>query len=129
VAEHLGLRHAAVVNGLTPGDGSVDIAIELEGGQEEICRMALPALLSIQTGISEPRYVSIMGIRKAAKKEIEVLDARALGVATGDLEPALTVEELYLPSDGEAATMLQGDAASVADQIIHIMRDKGVCNG
>ena len=129
VAERLGLPHAAVVDGLTVEDRMARVSIELEGGQEEICRVPLPALFSIQTGINEPRYVSIMGIRKAAKKEIQVVDAATLGLAPADLEPALLMEELYLPPETQAATMLQGDLAAVADQIIRIMRDKGVCNG
>jgi electron transfer flavoprotein beta subunit len=129
VAERLGLPHAAVVDNLTMEAGAARVSIELEGGQEEICRVPLPALFSIQTGINEPRYVSIMGIRKAAKKEIQVVDAASLGLSPADLEPALLIEELYLPPETQAATMLQGDPAAVADQIIRIMRDKGVCNG
>jgi electron transfer flavoprotein beta subunit len=129
LAERLGLPHAAVVDCLTVEDGRVTVAIELEGGQEEVCRVPLPALLSIQTGINEPRYVSIRGIRKAAKKEIRVVEAGSLGLAAADLEPALVVEELYLPSEAQAAIMLQGDPAALADQIVRIMREKGVCNG
>jgi electron transfer flavoprotein beta subunit len=128
LAERLALPHAAVVNGLAMEDGGAVITVELEGGQEERCRMPLPALLSIQTGINEPRYVSIMGIRKAAKKEIVVREARSLGLSPADLELGLIVEELYLPPETEAATMLSGDAGAVAEQIIRIMREKGVCN-
>ena len=129
IAERLGLHHAAVVDGLSFEQGKARVSIELEGGQEEVCRVPLPAVLSIQTGLNEPRYVSIMGIRKAAKKEIAVRDARSLGLAQADLEPALVMEELYLPPETQAATMLQGDLTSVAQQIIQLMRDKGVCNG
>jgi electron transfer flavoprotein beta subunit len=129
LAERLGLPHAAVVDSLTLEDRRATVGIELEGGQEEVCRVPLPALFSIQTGINEPRYVSIMGIRKAAKKEIRVVEACSLGLPAADLEPALIVEELYLPSEAQAATMLQGDPAALADQIVRIMREKGVCNG
>jgi electron transfer flavoprotein beta subunit len=126
MAERLGLAHAAVVNSLKPVNGKAEITIELEGGQDEASRVSLPALLSIQTGINEPRYVSIMGIRRAAKKEIKVIQAEGLGLSTDDLQPALTVEEVFLPPETEGAEMLQGDAASVAEQIIRIIREKGV---
>ncbi len=129
LAERLGLPHAAVVNCLTVEDRRAVITVELEGGQEEKCLVPLPALFSVQTGINEPRYVSIMGIRKAAKKEIAVLQAGSLGLAPGDLEPAVIVEELYLPPEGQSATMLQGDAAALAETIVGILREKGVCNG
>jgi electron transfer flavoprotein beta subunit len=126
MAERLGLPHASVVNGLKSMDGSVEITIELEGGQDEASRISLPALLSIQTGINEPRYVSIMGIRKAARKEIKVVQAEGLGLAGDDLQPALTIEEVFLPPETEGAEMLQGDAGTVAEQIIRIIREKGV---
>jgi len=126
MAERLGLTHAAVVNRLKPMDGKAEIAIELEGGQDEISQVSLPALLSIQTGINEPRYVSIMGIRRAGRKEIKVVPAETLGLSAADLQPALIMEEMFLPPETEGAEMLQGDAASVADQIIRIIREKGV---
>jgi len=126
MAERLGLPHASVVNGLNPIDGGVEITIELEGGQDESSRVSLPALLSIQTGINEPRYVSIMGIRRAAKKEIKVVQAEDLGLSADDIQPALIIEEIFLPPETEGAEMLQGDAASVAEQIVRIIREKGV---
>jgi len=69
-----------VVNGLELDGGAAQVSVELEGGQEESSSLPLPALLSIQTGINEPRYVSIMGIRKAAKVEIDVIPAASLGL-------------------------------------------------
>jgi electron transfer flavoprotein beta subunit len=126
LAERLGLAHAAVVNSLKPEDGKAQISIELEGGQEEVVRIFMPALLTIQTGINEPRYVSIMGIRKAAKKEIRVIQAEDLGIPAVDLQPDLTIAEMFLPPETEWAEMLQGDTSSVSDQIIRIIREKGV---
>ncbi|NQU16280.1 MAG: electron transfer flavoprotein subunit beta/FixA family protein, partial [Desulfobacteraceae bacterium] len=73
LAEQLGLPHAAVVYGIEPAEGEATIKVELEGGMDEISKIRLPALLSIQTGINEPRYVSIMGLRKARQKELDVV--------------------------------------------------------
>lgn len=126
MAERLGLAHASVVNGLKPSDGKARITVELEGGEDEMSQVTLPALFAIQTGINEPRYVSIMGIRKASKKEIKVIDAKGLGLSEADLQPGLIMEEMFLPPETEGAEMLQGDAASLADQIIGIIREKGV---
>jgi electron transfer flavoprotein beta subunit len=126
MAERLGLAHAAVVNSIKPGNGKAQITIELEGGQDEMSQVDLPALFTIQTGINEPRYVSIMGIRKAAKKEIKVIHAEGLGLATEDLQPTLIMEEMFMPPETEGAEMLQGDAGSLADQIVRIIREQGV---
>jgi electron transfer flavoprotein beta subunit len=113
------------VNSLKLADGKAQITVELEGGQEEVAQVALPALLAIQTGINEPRYVSIMGIRKAAKKELKVIQAEELGLSAEDLQASLFTEEMYLPPEAAGAEMLQGDAASVAGKIVRIMREKG----
>ena len=126
MAERLGLAHASVVNGIKPSDGRAQITIELEGGQDEMSQVTLPALFAIQTGINEPRYVSIMGIRKASKKEIKVIQAEGLGLPPADLQPGLIMEEMFMPPETEGAEMLQGDAASLADKIIGIIREKGV---
>ncbi|MBN1625090.1 MAG: electron transfer flavoprotein subunit beta/FixA family protein [Deltaproteobacteria bacterium] len=126
IAERLGLVHAAVVNSLKISEGKAQISIELEGGQDEMSQVTLPALFAIQTGINEPRYVSIMGIRKASKKEIKVIDASGLGLPGEDLQPSLIMEEMFMPPETEGAEMLQGDAGSLADQIIRIIREKGV---
>ena len=75
LAEHLGLPHAEVVRKVELAGNEATIRVELEGGTDEVSKIKLPALLSIQTGINEPRYVSIMGIRKAAKKELNVAGA------------------------------------------------------
>jgi electron transfer flavoprotein beta subunit len=126
VSEMLGLAHAAVVTAVEPeGDGAT-VRVELEGGIEEVSKIKLPALLCIQTGINEPRYVSIMGIRKAAKKELNVVKVEDLGLSPEDLGPWTTVEELYLPPETEGAEFIEGDPATVAEQILRILKEKGV---
>lgn len=126
LAGHLGLAHASVVNALEPGGDEVKIRIELEGGIEEVSRIKLPALLTIQTGINEPRYVSIMGIRKAAKKELKVVNLKELGLSDSDLSLKTRVEEVFLPSEKEGAQIIEGDSTSVAEEIIQILKEKGV---
>ena len=126
VAEELGLAHAAVVNGVSLENGEATIQVELEGGTNEVSRIRLPALLSIQTGINEPRYVSIMGIRKAAKKELEVIPVEALNLSDDALSPKTFVEEIFFPPETEGAEIIEGDPATVAEEITRIMKEKGV---
>ncbi|MBW1797653.1 MAG: electron transfer flavoprotein subunit beta/FixA family protein [Deltaproteobacteria bacterium] len=126
LAEHLGLSHAAVVTGVEPEGDEATINVELEGGMDEVSKIRLPALLSIQTGINEPRYVSIMGIRKAGKKELKVLKVEDLGLTEDDLTPRTVVEEVFLPPETEGAEMIEGDASTVAEEIIRILTEKGV---
>jgi electron transfer flavoprotein beta subunit len=126
LAEHLALPHAEVVRKVELEGNEATIRVELEGGTDEVSKIQLPALLSIQTGINEPRYVSIMGIRKAAKKELNVAGVDTLGVAAADLEPRTTVEEVFLPPETEGAQFIEGDPATVADEILRILKEKGV---
>lgn len=126
LAEQLDAPHAAVVTGIEPQEGGAAVRVELEGGMDELSKVSLPAVLSIQTGINEPRYVSIMGIRKAAKKELNVVALADLGIGDADLAPMTTVEEYFFPPETEGAEILEGDAASVAEQILKIIKEKGV---
>jgi len=88
----------------------------------------LPSVLTIQTGINEPRYVSIMGIRKVAQKEIKVLGLQDLGMkpeeAGGD--GSLTVvERVSFPPVGEGAQILEGTMDEISDKVIAILKEKG----
>jgi electron transfer flavoprotein beta subunit len=126
LAEHLGLAHSAVVVGIEPQGDEATIRAELEGGIDEVSKISLPAVLSIQTGINEPRYVSIMGIRKAAKKELNVIDLGELELSDDDLLKRTTIEEIFLPPETEGAEMLEGDASTIAEEILRIIKEKGV---
>lgn len=126
LAEHLGLAHAAVVNSVEPEGDTATIRTELEGGITEVSKIRLPALLSIQTGINEPRYVSIMGLRKARQKELNVVSVDELGLTEDDLSRWTTIEEVFLPPETEGAEIIAGDPSTVAEEILRIMKEKGV---
>lgn len=126
LAEHLGLAHSAVVTGVEAEGNEATIKIELEGGLDEVSKIKLPALLSIQTGINEPRYVSIIGIKKARKKELQVIELEDLSLSEDDISPRTIVEEVYLPPETEGAEIIEGDASKIADEIIRILTEKGV---
>ncbi|SPD72798.1 putative electron transfer flavoprotein subunit beta [uncultured Desulfobacterium sp.] len=126
LAEHLGLAHAAVVTGFTADGNQATIKIELEGGINEVSKIRLPSLLSIQTGINEPRYVSVIGIKKAKKKDLEVIELGDLPLSDEDLSPRTIIEEVYLPPETEGAQIIEGDPSKVADEIIRILTEKGV---
>jgi electron transfer flavoprotein beta subunit len=126
IAEHLGLAHAAVVTRVEAGEEEARVRIELEGGVDEISKIKLPALLTIQTGINEPRYVSIMGIRKAGKKELKVIGVGEMGLSGEDLTAGTLIEEVFLPPETEGAEILEGDPSALAEKIIRIIKEKGV---
>jgi electron transfer flavoprotein beta subunit len=127
LAEHLGAAHAAVVNGLDIiNNESIKVSVELEGGINEVSNLALPAVLSIQSGINHPRYVSIMAVRKASKKKREVITFADLNLTEADLARQTVLEEIFPPPETKGAEMIEGAPGDVADQIIRIMKEKGV---
>lgn len=128
LAKLLGLPHVSIVNRLEVQERKLRAHRELEGGLEEVVEVDLPALLTIQTGINEPRYVSIMGIRKVAKKEIKVwglsdlgLKEEEVGLKGSDIE----LKRLFLPPVGEGAQMLEGKPEEIAAKVFEILKDKG----
>ncbi len=128
LAGYLGWPHASLVTSVSPEGAKVTVTRELEGGFEESLRLALPAVLTIQTGINEPRYVSIMGIRKVRAKEIPVLDLGALGLAPGEVGAAANLVRevcLSVPPAGKEAEMIKGTPAEIAGRILEIVRERG----
>jgi electron transfer flavoprotein beta subunit len=80
-------------------------------------------VVTVQTGINEPRYVSIRGIRKVADVEIPVRSAADLGL--DGAEGRVTVEEMFLPPAGEGAEILAGGTDEVVAKLIERLREKG----
>ncbi len=76
---------ASLVNSITVEDGRLKVSREIEGGNREINEIDLPCVLSIQTGINEPRYVGMRGIRQVASVPIPTVGASDLGIDEGRL--------------------------------------------
>ena len=129
LATLLGIPHATMVKKIELNDGVAKVDRELEGGLEEIVEIKLPAVLAIQTGISEPRYVSIMGTRKAMKKEIKVLGLAEVGLSENEVGEAgswIKIEKMYVPPVEKQAEFLKGSPEEIAVKIAEILKAKGL---
>jgi electron transfer flavoprotein beta subunit len=129
LAQLLGIPHATMVKKLELGTGTAKANRELEGGLEEQVEVKLPALFSVQTGINEPRYVSIMGIRKAMQKEIKMMSLADTGLSENDVGLAgswLKIEKLYVPPVEKQAEFLKGTPDEMAAKIAEILKAKGL---
>ena len=129
LAELLGIPHATMVNKLELKGEVARVNRELEGGLQEVAEVELPALLTIQTGINEPRYVSIMGIRKAMQKETKVLDLTATGLnddEVGESGSWIKVEKLYVPPLEKQAEFLKGTPEEIASKVAELLKAKGL---
>lgn len=123
----LDLPHAAVVAALeySPGANTATLRRELEGGSYAVVRIDCPAVLTLQLGINTPRYASLRGIKQAAQRPIEVLDAEALGVAASALGlagSASRVRRMYVPEKGRAQ-LIEGTPAEQAARLAQIIKE------
>lgn len=128
LAAMLGIPQVVLATDLKVADAKATVAHEVEGGLERVVELDLPALISVQTGLNEPRYVSIRGIRKVSKMEIPIQSASDLGIeasVVGTDGALVTVEELFLPPKGEGAEMLEGDDEEMVEQLVAKLREQG----
>ena len=118
LAELLELPRVAVVTKVSLGDGTATVHRELEGGLVDVVEVDTPCVLTIQTGINEPRYATLRAIKQAEQKEIEVREPGDLG------EPASRVRRMFVPPKGEGAEMLDGSPAEVARRIKELVEER-----
>jgi electron transfer flavoprotein beta subunit len=126
LAELLGIPHVTMVKKIEFNSGIAKVNRELEGGLEEIIEVKLPAVLTIQTGINEPRYVSIMGIRKAMQREIKVLGLADIGLKEDEINPWTKIEKMYVPPVEKQAEFLEGNPEEVAMKIAELLKARGL---
>ena len=129
LAAMLDLPYASLVNKIEiVDDQKIKVGREIEGGNQEMNEIDLPCVLSIQTGINEPRYVGIRGIRKVASVDIPVHGAADLGLAADSVgEAGAKVKRLdyFMPELGEGAEMLEGSTEEIIEKLIEMLKAKG----
>lgn len=129
MAAMMDVPFASLVNKIEKiDDRTLKIGREIEGGAQEMNEIQLPCVLSIQTGINEPRYVGIRGIRKVASIEIPTMTAAELELAADSAgEGAAKVKRVdyFLPDMGEGAEMLEGSTEEIIDKLIEYLKAKG----
>ena len=129
LAAMLDYPFASLVNSVEVIDGNkLKISREIEGGNKEMSEIDLPCVLSIQTGINEPRYVGMRGIRQVASVEIPTYGAADLGVdskSVGAAAANLKRDDYFVPALGKGAEILAGTNEEIADKLIELMKAKG----
>lgn len=110
------------------GDKKLKIAREIEGGNREVSEIDLPCVLSIQTGINEPRYVGMKGIRAVQSIPIPTYGASDLGLTAaqvGSGAARVTRVDYFVPALGKGARMLSGTREENAQEVLELVAAKG----
>jgi electron transfer flavoprotein beta subunit len=93
-------------------DGALNVTREVDGGLETIS-MSLPAVITTDLRLNEPRYVTLPNIMKAKKKVLDVTNPEALGV---DVTPHLKTIKVEEPPK-RTAGILVADVAALVDKL------------
>lgn len=118
LAELLGLPHATIIMQVEVKDGSIRVKRELEDGWFQHVEMPLPALLTIQSGISKLRYATLMGIKKAKTKEIR----RIVEPADSLPAPSIEMSKVYIPPRTKQAQIFEGSPQDSAKKLVEKLK-------
>ena len=120
---------ASLVNSIEVLEGrKLKISREIEGGNKEMNEIDLPCVLSIQTGINEPRYVGMRGIRQVASVPIPTFSAAELGIGENTVGAAAAKVkrvDYFIPSLGKGAEILHGTRDENIDKVLELVAAKG----
>jgi len=104
-------------------DGKAVVEREIEGAHET-WETTLPAVVSAQKGLNEPRYASLKGIMAAKKKMIETKDAAALGLAAEVLAPKTRIVAMEMPAARGAVKMIEGDPETQSRELLRLLHEE-----
>jgi electron transfer flavoprotein beta subunit len=99
--------------------GSIKVKRELEDGWFQNVSIPLPALLTIQSGISKLRYATLMGIKKAKTKELRRVAGSDLPTAAA---PTVILERVYLPEKTKETQLIDGSPSEAAQKLVEKLK-------
>lgn len=118
VAELLNIPHAAAALKLEIADGRATVHRDAEG-DTEVVEMPLPALVTAQQGLNEPRYPSVPGIMKAKRKTIARVTAAELGTTA---TPRTEVTSVFQAQQNRLNKTIKGTPEEQAKQLVELLR-------
>lgn len=118
LAALLGWAQGTFASKVEPAEGTVDVTREVDGGLQTVT-LKLPAIVTTDLRLNEPRYASLPNIMKAKKKPLEETTPDALGV---DVAPRLTVVKTTEPPKRQAGVKV----GSVAELVGKLKNEAGV---
>ena len=129
LAAMLDYPFASLVNSIAVLDGKkLKVGREIAGGNREMNEIDLPCVLSIQTGINEPRYVGMRGIRAVASVPNPTYGASDLAInpaLVGESAAKVKRVDYFVPALGKGAEMLRGSREENVEKVVELVAAKG----
>ena len=131
MSEFLGWAHATVVVAVQAAADATSLKVrrELEGGINETVELPMPAVLTIQFGINQPRYASLKGIIAAKKKEFTSWSAADLGLSETEIGTAgamYEVMEILVPERRNKVELFTGTPEEAAAKLVGKLKEAKV---
>lgn len=127
LAEYLGLPCVSNVIGIEVIDDQHIKVSRLGDAGTEIVELELPAVVTVDVSINEPRLPAMRGIMMAKKKAIDVMDLAALGTShdeVGGATPKSDIVEFTVPEKREGGQKFEGDAAEITAQVVNLLANE-----
>lgn len=126
LAELLGLPHISAVVKVEIADGKVTAHRETEAGTA-VVRCPLPAVLTAEKGLNEPRYPKAIDIMKAKRKDVQTQDAAGIGVspdAVGAAGSPTRVVKFERPPERGGGTVIEAPVGEAVQRVVAALRDE-----
>jgi electron transfer flavoprotein beta subunit len=117
LAALLGWPQATFISKLVPGADEITVAREIDGGLEKLA-VKLPAVVTVDLRLNEPRYATLPNIMKAKKKPLEIVKPADLGV---DVTPRLTTLKVTEPPKRSAGIVV-ADVGQLVDKLKNVAK-------
>jgi len=125
IAEFLGLPQATAVTKLELGQGGGTATAHREvEGAVEVLEVRLPAVITVERGINEPRYPSLPGIMRAKRTPIAAKTLADLGLGAADVGARVELLGLTPPPKRQAGRVLEGEPPAVVRELLRLLREE-----
>ncbi|NOY69651.1 MAG: electron transfer flavoprotein subunit beta/FixA family protein [Deltaproteobacteria bacterium] len=111
-----------IMEKIDPQSMTIEVERELEGGVREKARLALPAVITVQTGINTPRYPALSRMLAANRAEIDTINMASAETCL----PASRIIDFADPEQTRAGLVLKGNTGKKAEELIRILKDKAL---
>lgn len=123
LGELLGVPSATICMAVEVQGSSVRVKRELESGWFQWYELPLPASVTIQSGLNQPRYATLKGIMDAKKKKIAKVTAADISVSRDLLTPKQKIERVYFPVKNKKTEIIEGSAKEAAAKLVSKLKE------